>query len=160
MLMDRQFLEFWGNYLLAAARGQKQLEDLNQWISQGFSGFEELTAMFKKYYGLEHPRKEDSDSTKVWQKAAADFHKSFNAYLDLMGVVPKDRYRALEQKYTALQKKTAEQEDTIKVLRKLLAEEGTYQGETVKVFQDLTNKQADAFETLMKSIAVSAKDGD
>jgi uncharacterized coiled-coil protein SlyX len=77
-----------------------------------------------------------------------------------MGVVPKDRYRALEQKYTALQEKTAEQEDTIKVLRKLLAEEGTYQGETVKVFQDLTNKQADAFETLMKSIAVSAKDDD
>jgi uncharacterized coiled-coil protein SlyX len=158
--MDSQFLEFWGNYLLAAARGQKQLEDLNQWISQGFSGFEELTTMFQKYYGLERPRQEDSDSTKVWQKAAADFHKSFNAYLDLMGVVPKDRYRALEQKYTALQEKTAEQEDTIKVLRKLLAEEGTYQGETVKVFQDLTNKQADAFETLMKSIAVSAKDDD
>jgi hypothetical protein len=47
--MDSQFLEFWGNYLLAAAKGQKQLEDLNQWIRQGFSGFEELTAMLKKF---------------------------------------------------------------------------------------------------------------
>ena len=51
--MDRQFLEFWGNYLLAAAKGQKQLEDMNQWLNQGFSGYEELTAMFKKFYGLE-----------------------------------------------------------------------------------------------------------
>ena len=156
--MDSQFLEFWGNYLLAAARGQKQLEDLNQWISQGFSGSEELTAMFKKYYGLERPRKEDSDSTKVWQKAATDFHKSFNAYLDLMGVVPRDKYLALEQKCTALQNKVADQEETIKLLRSLLTEEGTYQGETVKVFQDLVNKQSDAFETLMRKLTPETKD--
>jgi hypothetical protein len=156
--MDRNFLEFWGNYLLAAARGQKQLEDLNQWIRQGFSGFEELTAMFKKFYGLEQPRNEDSDTTQAWQNAAADFRNSFNAYLNLMGLVPKDKYQALEQKYAALQKIVAEQEDAIKILRKLLAEEGTYQGETVKVFQDLVNKQADAFETLMKNLNDAAAD--
>jgi chromosome segregation ATPase len=154
--MDSQFLEFWGNYLLAAAKGQRQLEDLNQWIRQGFSGFEELTAMFKKYYGLEPPRREDSDTTQAWRKAAADFRSSFNAYLNLMGLVPKDKYQALEQKYAALQKKAADQEETIKTLRELLSEEGTYQGETVKVFQDLVNKQAEAFETFMKSIAAAA----
>jgi len=154
--MDSQFLEFWGNYLLAAARGQKQLEDLNQWISQGFSGYEELTAMFQKHYGLEQPRSEDSDTTQAWRKAAADFHSSFNAYLNLMGLVPKDKYQALEQKYAALQKKIADQEETIKTLRKLLSAEGTYQGETIKVFQDLVNKQAEAFETFMKSISAAA----
>ena len=155
--MDSQFLEFWGNYLLAAARGQKQLEDLNQWISQGFSGFEELTAMFKKYYGLERPRNQDADSTRAWQNAATDFRNSLDAYLNLMGVIPQDKYRKLEQKYAALQKKAAEQEDTIKVLRELLAEKGSYQGKTAKVFQDLVNKQAEAFETLMKNMAAAAK---
>jgi hypothetical protein len=156
--MDSQFLEFWGNYLLAAARGQKQLEDLNQWISQGFSGFEELTAMFQKYYGLERPRNEDADSTKAWQNAAADFRNSFNDYINLMGGVPQDKYRTLEQKYAALQKKVAEQADTIKVLRELLAEKGTYQGESANVFQDLVKKQAEAFETLMKNMAAAASD--
>jgi hypothetical protein len=156
--MDSQFLEFWGNYLLAAARGQKQMENLNQWISQGFSGFEELTAMFQKYYGLERPRNGDSDSTKMWQDAAAGFRNSLNDYLNLMGVVPQDKYRALEQKYVELQKKVADQKDTITVLRKLLAERGTYQGETAKVFQDLVKKQADAFETLMKNIAAEANE--
>ena len=75
-----------------------------------------------------------------------------------MGLVPKDKYQALEQKYAALQKKVADQEETIKTLRNLLSEDGTYQGETVKVFQDLVNKQADAFETFMKSIAAAGKD--
>jgi hypothetical protein len=156
--MDRQFLEFWGHYLLAAAQGQKQLEDLNQWIRQGFSGFEELTAMFQKFYGLEPAPDENPELAKAWENAAAGFRNSFNAYLDLMGVVPRDQYQALEQKCADLQKKVADQEATIKILRSLLTEEGTYQGETVKVFQNLVNKQSDAFETLMKNLTMDTKD--
>ncbi len=156
--MDRQFLEFWGNYLLAAAKGQKQLEELNQWIHQGFSGFDDLTAMFKKFYGLERPPQENSDSAKAWENAADGFRKSFNAYLDLMGVVPRDKYQALEQDCAALQKKVDDQEETIKVLRSLLAQEGTYQGETAKVLQDLVNRQAEAFEKLMRNLSADTKD--
>jgi hypothetical protein len=156
--MDSQFLEFWGNYLLAAAKGQKQLEDLNQWIRQGFSGFEELTAMLKKFNGIDAPRNSDADSTNAWQNAAADFQSSLDAYLTLMGLIPQEKYRALEKKYAALQNKVAELADTIKVLRNLLAEKGTYQGETTKVFQDLVNRQAEAFETLMQNISAVDKD--
>ena len=156
--MDSKFLEFWGNYLLAAARGQKQLEDLNQWIDQGFKGFEDLTAMFNKFYGITPSRKKDDETTRAWQSAAADFRNSFDAYIELMGLVSKDKYQALEEKFDALQKKAAEQEESIQILRKLLAEDGTYQGETIKAFQDLMNKQADAFETLMNQIAAAAED--
>ena len=158
--MDRQFLEFWGNYLLAAARGQQQLEDLNQWIRQGFRGFEELTTMFKKFYGLDPPTKENTDSALDWQKAAAGFSDSFNAYLDLMGMVPRDKYQSLEQKCAALRKKVDDQAETIKVLRGLLSEEGTYQGETVKAFQDLVEKQSEAFETLIRNLTADANDED
>jgi len=28
--MDRHFLEFWGNFLIKAAKGQKQLEDMSR----------------------------------------------------------------------------------------------------------------------------------
>ncbi len=160
MLMDRQFLEFWGNCLLAAAKGQKQLEDLNQWIHQGFSGYEELTAMFQKFYGLEHTEKEDTDSAKAWKSAASDFRDAFKAYLNLMNVVSKDEYQVLAQKNVELQEKVAEQSDTIKRLRELLAEKGTYQGETVKVFQDLVQKQGDAFENLMKNLDADGKNKD
>ena len=67
------------------------MEDLNQWIGQGFSGFEELTAMFKKFYGLEPPPDDNSELAKAWENAAAGFRNSFNAYLELMGVVPRDQ---------------------------------------------------------------------
>jgi hypothetical protein len=151
--MDKQFLEFWGNYLLAAAKGKEQLENLNQWMSQNFRGFEELTAMFSKFYGLERSREKDPESDPAWKKAAIDFQKSFNAYLDLMGVVSKEEYQALEKKYNALQEKVTEQEATINDLRALLAEKGAYQGETVTVFQNLVKKQGEAFEKLMSNLA-------
>jgi hypothetical protein len=122
------------------------------------SGFEDLTAMMKKFYGIEPSRKNASDSTNAWQNAAADFKNSFNTYLTLMGLIPQEKYRALEEKYTALQEKVAELEDTIKILRNLLADKSTYQGETTKVFQDLVNRQAEAFETLMQNISEAAKD--
>jgi hypothetical protein len=77
-----------------------------------------------------------------------------------MGLIPQEKHRALEKKYAALQNKVAELEDTIKVLRNLLAEKGTYQGETTKVFQDLVNRQAEAFETLMQNISTADKDKD
>ena len=114
--------------------------------------------MFKKFYGLERPPQENTDSALDWQKTVAGFRDSFNAYLELMGMVPRDKHQALEQKYAAMQNKVADQEETIKVLRNLLAEEGTYQGETVKVYQDLVKKQSDAFETLMKNLTPLAKD--
>ena len=155
--MDSQFLEFWGNYMLAAAKGQKQLEDLNQWIRQGFSGFEDLTAMWKKVYGIEDASNNDTDSTKAWQSASDEFQNAFDSYLNLMGLIPKDKYRELERKYIELQDKVAGLEETIKVLRNLLAEKGTYQGETAKVFQDLINRQAEAFETLMQNISETGK---
>ncbi len=156
--MDSQFLEFWGNYMLAAAKGQKQLEDLNQWIRQGFRGFEDLTAMWKKVYGIEDSRDNNTETTKAWQNASDEFQNAFDTYLNLMGLIPRDKYRALEQKHTALQDKVAGLEETIKVLRNLLAEKGTYQGETAKVFQDLINRQAEAFETLMQNISEAGKD--
>ena len=111
--MDSQFLEFWGNYLLAAAKGQKQLEDLNQWICQGFSGFEELTAMFKQFYGLEHPPDENLESAKAWENAVAGFRDSFNGYLDLMGVVPRDKYLALEQMIDSLPDRASQAESPV-----------------------------------------------
>lgn len=156
--MDKQFLEFWGNFLLAAAKGHEQLENLNQWMSQNFRGFEELTAMFSKFYGLEQSREKDPESDPAWKKAAVDFHKSFNAYLDLMGGVSKEEYQALEKKYNALQEKVTEQEATINDLRALLDDKGAYQGETVTVFQDLVKKQGEAFETLMRNLATAAED--
>ncbi len=149
-MVDRHFLELWGNLLINAAKGQKQIEELAQWISQGLKGFEGLSAIFRRYYGLNGLDQESPDYPKAWHKAVHDFQRSFEDYLNLMGVVSKDEHLTLVRKYEDLKKKAADQEETIKHLRMLLDEKGIDQAGTLRGFQDLIRKQTDQFQDLMK----------
>jgi len=150
--MDKQFLEFWGNFMINAAKGQGQLEEMAKWMGQGFSGFEDLTAMFKKSYGLDRMPEDTPDFLASWEKAAKDFQKSFKDYLSLMGVVPRDEHLKLVKKYEDMKKRVAGQEETIKHLRLLLDARGTAdQTEVVKSFQDLMNKQSEQFQELTEN---------
>jgi len=148
--MDRQFLEFWGNYLLSVAKGQKQLEDVTRWIHGGFSGVDELSALFKKYYGLEEKSQDAPESSAAWERAAADFKKSFGDSFSIMGWVSKDEYRILEEENQVLKQKVEAQEETISRLRDLLKNPGTDPGQALDVLQDLINKQNAEFQKLMK----------
>ena len=165
-MVDRHFLELWGNLLINAAKGQKQIEELTQWINQGLKGFEGQNAIFRKFYGLNSLDQESPDFLKASKNAADDFQKSLKEYLDLMGVVRKDEHLKLVGKYEDLKKKAADQEETIKHLRMLLDEKGIAQGEVPKGFQDLIRKQTDQFQDLMKGFGhfhekdPSSTDGD
>ena len=152
--MDKNFLEFWGNVMIGAARGQKQMEDMTKWMEQGLSGFEDLTAMFGKSYGLDNLAKDTPDYLKTWEQAAKDFQESFKDYLNLMGVTSKDEHLTLVRKYEHLKKKTADQEETIKHLRMLQNEKWVAdQGEVVKGFQDLVKSQSEQFQELTESMS-------
>ncbi len=92
--MDRQFLEFWGNFLLNAAKGQQPLEDMGKWMGGRFTGFDALSNLFQKVYGLEKVEEESPDYLKMWTGAREDFTKSFKDYLALLGVVPREEHLA------------------------------------------------------------------
>lgn len=152
--MDRHFLEFWGNFLVSAAKEQKRLEDLSKWMQQGFKfkGFDDLTEMFRKFYGLEHMEKDTPAYLETWKKASENFLESFKDYLDLMGMVSKDEHLALVKKYEELKEKIASQEETINNQRLLLEEKrAESQGELVKGFQDLIDKQSKQFQETMET---------
>ncbi|MBE9569307.1 MAG: hypothetical protein IMF11_01660 [Proteobacteria bacterium] len=152
--MDKQFLEFWGNFMINSAKGQKQLEDMTKWMSQGLSGFDEMTAMFGKFYGLDKLGKDTPAYLKTWEKATEDFQKSFKEYLSLMGVVPKDEHLTLIKKYEDLKKRVADQEETIKHLRMLQDEKwAADQGEVIKGFQNVVKNQSEQFQELTESIS-------
>ncbi|MGD8655509.1 MAG: hypothetical protein PVG28_05345, partial [Desulfobacterales bacterium] len=112
--MDRQFLEFLGSFFLNAAKGQKQLEDMTRWIGGGFSGFEELTRMFRKFYGMNGLPLASPDYTEAWEKASENFKKSYHEWLNLMNVIPKSEYQILQKKCEALKDKIAAQDETIR----------------------------------------------
>ncbi len=147
--MDKEFLELWGNFFLLAAKGQKRLEDVNQWMKQGLNGFEDMAAMFKKSYGLDGLADDGSDDSRTFKKAADDFRKSFNDYLNLMNLVPENEHQALIRKNEARKKKVADQAETIDHLRHLLKERGTDQGQMLKGLENLVHQQNEQFQKLM-----------
>ncbi len=150
--MDRQFLQFWGDFFTNSAKGQKQMEDMTKWMQQGFKGFDDLTAMFRKTYGLDHLSESGDNYLKMWEKAVKDFEKSFKDYLSFLGVVPKQEHLSLVEKYEDLKENVASQEETIKHLRMLLDKKVQDQGIFLDGYEDLIKKQTSGFQELTESI--------
>ncbi len=112
--MDRKFLEFWGNFLLNAAKGQEQAENFGRLLQDGFKTFEQQLSLFQKLYGLDKKPDPSTPYAEMWAKAASDFTKSYQEFLGLMGVVPRDDYEALSREHEILKKKYAALEDKLR----------------------------------------------
>ncbi len=147
-IMDRQFLEFWGKSILAAAKGQEQLEDLSNWIRGLGAGSENWTALFRQTYGLEP---ETSDS-KAWDQAMKQFQSSLKSWLFLMNLVPSGELEALQKKCQALEQKVAAQQGTIRHLQQLAGEKSIPVSDAVLNFSRLMEQQSRQFEELMGSV--------
>jgi BMFP domain-containing protein YqiC len=153
--MDRHFLEFWGKFLLQAAKSQKQLEDLNKWLHRGFFNLQDITTLFQQAYGLEQVDHDGPDYLKLWEQAEENFRESCREYLNLLGGVPREEYQALAENYERLKEKAAQQEETIKQLKKLLEEKGMGMAVANLEFQELIKKQGEQFQELLKGFAAA-----
>jgi hypothetical protein len=150
-MLDRNFLEFWGNLMIQTAQGQKQIEDVSQWFNQGLKGFNELSAQFGKFYGLESLAGQTPSSPIPWEKASEEFQKAFKDYMALFGFVPKQDYDQLRQELEALKDKNRQQEALIQQLQTLLTTtQALDPTEMASGFQDLVKKQSDQIQDMMK----------
>lgn len=149
-MMDKQFLEMWGTFLINMAKGQQQMDDMSKWMSGGLTGVPEMTEMFKRFYGLSGEAEKTPDYMEAWKKASEQFQKAFREHLRTMGMVPKDDHLKLVKKYEALKEKLAETEETVAHLRMLLNERSMDQGEVMRHFQGLMESQSDQFSELME----------
>jgi hypothetical protein len=147
-MVDKNFLEFWGNFLLSAAKGQRQLEEFSRWMSQGMSGFRDLSQSFQQVYGLGSERPEGDEG---WKTSRASFEKAYKAYLDALGVVPKSDYLALQKQLEELRQQTEGQETALRKLRLELSESRMAQGDVVAGFQELIQVQSEQFQELTES---------
>jgi len=162
--MDEKLLEFWGNLLLNVAKGQKQSDAFFRWMrmgspdfndmfsSKGAPGFEELSAIFQKHYGLDKVSKQSADYREVSEKAAREFQKSFKEYLTYTGLVPKKDHLELVARYENLKARCADQEETIRHLRMLLAGRETDQTDVVDQFQNMVKTQSDLFQNMVNEV--------
>ena len=110
--------------MVRATKEQKHLEDLSKWIQQGskYKGFDDLTEMFRRFYGLEHMEIDTPAYMESWEKESENFLESFKDYQNLISMVSKDDHLALVKKYKELKEKVVGQKETIKSLRLLLEE--------------------------------------
>ena len=155
--MDRQFLEFLGSFFLNAAKGQKQLEDMTRWIRGGFSGFDDLTRMFRKFYGMNELPLASPDYARAWETASENFKKSYHEWLNLMSVIPKSEYQTLQKKCEGLEEKVASQDETIRQLRKLLSEKGLPYLDAIQGFAQMMEEQGRQFQELMDNMGNAFK---
>lgn len=156
--MDKHFFEFWGNSMLNAAKSQEQFEKMADWTQQGFKGFEDMTTMFMKTYGLEGFTKGGTDCVAWWKEAEEEFGRSIRDFMNLFGFVPKSDHLELVKKYEEIKEKLSSQEETIKHLRMLLSEvkmEG--QGKLAEQFAHLLRKQNDQFEVMVDNFSKAFK---
>ena len=149
--MDRKFLEFWGNFLLSAAKGQEQVEFLGRLAGEGAKTFEQQLALFQKFYEFDKKPDPATPYAEMWAKAASDFVKSYREFMGFMGMVPREDYEALARENEALKKKVEDLETSLKRGRKKPGGRDVDPSEVVKGFEGLMRKQAEQFQALMAS---------
>jgi len=155
--LDSRFLEFLGHFFLSAARSQQMLTQMQTWMGISPPGNKELSDLFRKFYGLGPLPAENADQTAAWQKAFESFQASLATWLELMAVVPRSEYQALEEKVKALEEKLADQENTIRRLRQSGPPDTDAPVAAVDAFTRLMEKQADEFQDLMQNLTEAFK---
>jgi len=150
--MDKQFVKFWVSFLGGYMKTKEQMEDMSTWMAQGFKGFDELTELFQRSYGLDRLGESATNYLTMWEQSKKDFERSLKEYLSLMGVVPRQEHLDLVEKYEALKEKSASQEETIAHLRQLLGGNQLDQTEFHDGFETLIKKQSDDFNRLVTTL--------
>ena len=156
--MDGSFLKFWGEFLLQAAKGQRQVEELSRWMQTGFPSSGELADLFRRCYGLSSGSK--PETAAPWQEATEDFRKALEAYAPLWGWVPLDHYDQLREENERLKDQLSEQARLIKRLEALMDDEDMGHMTMVARFQNLIADQSKAFDELMQKIVPPSKTPD
>lgn len=158
--MDDKFLEFWGNFLIQMARGQKQTNEFFKMMQTGFGaapgkqktsfpGFDEMFAAWRKMYGIDQYADRTNEYVKVAERTFEEFLKTSREYFSMMGIVPKDEHLSLVEKYEKLKEKCNEQEETIKHLKMLLSAKGIAPKAITGQLEKMAKSQGEMFVKMM-----------
>jgi hypothetical protein len=156
--VDSDFLKFWGTFLLSAARGQEQLEQMSEWMKKGFDSFGEMAALFSRFYGVAPVDQPDTDAdeSNQWEAAIAGFEESFTSYARQWGWVPEKEHQALIKENKKLRQHIDEKDKVIEQLRQLMDEKGLSHLDVFQRLQSLVEEQNQQFQRLMQTVHKAA----
>jgi len=160
--MDNNFLELFGNILIGASKGKKQVDEMLKWVQKSVTAsatsIYELPMMFKKFYGLDQISERSVEYKQMAEKAVQDFQLSLKEYVTVLGMIPKDEqmvsrdeYLSLIRKYEKLKEKCSDQEETIKHLRMLVEMDTDDEPQDlISGIQDIVKGQTELFQKVVK----------
>jgi hypothetical protein len=164
-MIDEKFMEFWGTFLIGAARGKRQMDEMVQWMQKGFpdigsptakwpgSSGDDILSLFSKIYGLDRVLEYGEEYLNLVKKSSADFQNAYNEYLAVMGMVPRKDHLELVEKYEELKKTCSRQEETIKHLQMLLGTREKVDGSAMNDLQHIVEDQTELFQKMMKDFS-------
>lgn len=131
---------------------------MSAWMKRGFTGTDDITALFRRCYGLNAPEPGGALDLQTWQKAIADFQNTFTQLAEQWGWVTQTEHQKILDKCAALEKKMEQQQNTITQLRNLLNQEGRGHAELFQLFKGTFDEQSKQFNAMMESISKAGKD--
>lgn len=152
--MDANFLELFGQMLIQAAKGQRQMDQFSSWMQQGLKAADMSgpSDYFQQIYGLADISKESAQYTQLFQKAQTDFLAAYGEFTGLLGLVPEKKYEALQQEFEALEKKCQAHETIIAKLTAKLKKDGDPTADLTGQLTDLIENQNSEFSKTVKSL--------
>jgi hypothetical protein len=147
--MDNNLLEFWGNFFLTAAKGQKQLEEISKMTKVGMWGMPGMSDMMTVFPGMDVFTMASDEYLKVFSRTNDEIQKSIKEFLALMDLVPRKEYLALLEEHEAYKKSVEEKSKGD--MGKMLGEEMSLQAQGMRSFEELMRNQTKQFQDLMSN---------
>ena len=151
--MNWQFYDFWGNYFLQVAQGQKKMEDFAQWMKQGFNNLNDMAELFQRSYGLKAQKSGGDEGLRNWKNAIDEFQDACTQLAAQWGWISLEEHKKVVEKCAALEEKIEDQKKMIEQLRDLLTQKGMGHTELFKHLQDALKEQSTQFHELMRTIS-------
>lgn len=120
--MNKELMDFWGNFFINAAKGQKQMEETADWSRRMVDTLVVWTASFQKLYNLEALVPAAGYQSRDWNRNDGSQKSLVGGFMKLWGVKngPGDEHVELIKRYEELKERLMMQEETIRHLRILL----------------------------------------
>jgi hypothetical protein len=145
--MDKNLLEFWGNFFLTAAKGQKQVEEISKMTKSGMWGMPDMSDMMSASPGMDVFAKASNEYFKLFTRTNEEVQRSIKDFLALMDLVPRKDYLDLREEFEAYKKSVEEKNKGN--MGKMLGEEMSLQAQGLRSFEELMRNQTKQFQDLM-----------
>lgn len=150
--MDRLF-KFWEAIMQQKTGAMGMAAAMEELIQNGIKSSRQVLDLFEKSYGVKIGERNTKEWKAQMEKAMSDFNAQLKDLMAAMGVVPKSTHQALLDQHEKLKQKVAEQEETIRKLRRMLGEKGLGAPDGAPAFSEMIAAQQKQFEQLMRSMA-------